>query len=144
MKQGWYKNVIALVLAVGPLGAMADIAVIVNPAYAAASASADDLSKVFLGKAQVIAGGGHLTPVDQPEGNAARVSFYDKVCNKNAAQLNAYWSRLIFTGQGQPPRVIEGGDGAVVDAVAKTADAIGYVSSTAVTASVKVLATFPN
>ncbi|HET8708036.1 MAG TPA: phosphate ABC transporter substrate-binding protein [Pseudomonadales bacterium] len=144
MKQGGYKKVIALALALGPLSAWADIAVIVNPGYSATSATADDLSKVFLGKADTIGGGAHLTPLDQPEGNASRTAFYEKVCNKNAAQLNAYWSRLIFTGQGQPPKVIEGGDAAVVDAVAKSADAIGYVSSTAVTASVKVLATFPN
>jgi len=144
MKQGWYKHMIALALAFGPISAWADVAVIVNPAYAATSATTGELSKVFLGKANALGGGGALVPVDQPEGNATRVSFYEKVCNKNAAQLNAYWSRLIFTGQGQPPKVVDGGDAAVVDAVSKSADAIGYVSSTAVTASVKVLATFPN
>ena len=137
------KRIIASLILVASGWAQADIAVVVNPAYAAASAGADDLSKLFLGKSDALAGGGHLTPVDQAEGVAARTVFYDKVCNKNAAQLNAYWSRLIFTGQGQPPKVIEGGDAAVVDYVAKTADGVGYVSSTAVNAKVKVIATFP-
>ncbi len=137
------KRIIASLIVVASGWAQADIAVVVNPAYAASAASAEDLSKLFLAKSDTVAGGGHLTPVDQTEGGAVRTAFYDKVCNKNAAQLNAYWSRLIFTGQGQPPKIIDGGDAAVVDFIAKTADAVGYVSSTAVNAKVKVIATFP-
>ncbi|HET8708038.1 MAG TPA: phosphate ABC transporter substrate-binding protein [Pseudomonadales bacterium] len=137
------KSMMAALLCAAASWANADIAVVVNPAYAASSASAEDLSKLFLSKADSVTGGGHLTPVDQPENAPARTVFYDKVCSKNPEQLNSYWSRLIFTGQGQPPKIIEGGDAAVVDYVSKTADAVGYVSATAVNAKVKVIATFP-
>ena len=122
--------------------AAADIAVIVHPTYAVATATSDDLSKLFLGKIDALPGGDRLIPLDQVEGGNARNSFYLKVANKNAAQLNAYWSRLIFTGQGQPPKAVES-DAVVLDLVAKNPSMIGYINSSAVTTAVKVIATFP-
>lgn len=122
--------------------AAADIAVIVHPSYTVASASPDDLSKLFLGKIDTLPGGERLIPLDQVEGSSARNTFYQKVANKNAAQLNAYWSRLIFTGQGQPPKAVEN-DSVVVDLVAKNPSMVGYVNTSQVNTAVKVVATFP-
>ncbi len=120
----------------------ADVAVVVHPTYNITAASADDLSKLFLGKIDVLPGGERLIPLDQAEGSVSRNAFYLKVANKNAAQLNAYWSRLIFTGQGQPPKAVEN-DAVVMDLVAKNPSMIGYVNSSQVNATVKVVATFP-
>lgn len=139
----YMKSIMASLLLGAASWANADIAVIVNPAYAVSAAAPDEISKLFLTKADSVGGGGHLTPVDQPEGNALRDAFYLKVCSKDPAQLNAYWSRLIFTGQGQPWKIIDGGDAAIVDFVSKSPEAVGYVSATAVNAKVKVIATFP-
>jgi len=120
---------------------VADIAVIVHPSYAVSNATGEELSRLFLGKADTLPGGDRLIPLDQVEGNPARNAFYLKVANKNAAQLNAYWSRLIFTGQGQPPKALES-DAVVVDLVSKNPSMVGYVNSSQVTTGVKVLATF--
>ena len=83
-----------------------------------------------------------MIPVDQNEGAATRGEFYKKVANKDAAQLNAYWSKLIFTGQGQPPKAV-GGDDAVIELVSKNPNMIGYVSGAATTSKVKVVAKVP-
>jgi hypothetical protein len=32
--------------------------------------------------------------------------FYTKVVGKTAAQMRAHWSKIIFTGRGQPPREV--------------------------------------
>lgn len=119
--------------------ASAEVVVIVNAASPISSASADDIAQVYLGKRSEL-GGNDVVPVDQSEGNAPRGVFYDKVVQKNESQLTAYWSRLIFTGKGSPPKQV-GGDADVVDAVAMDEEAVGYVDSSAVAEGVKVIYT---
>lgn len=119
--------------------ASAEVVVIVNAASPVSSASAGDIAQIYLGKRSDI-GGNTVVAVDQAEGNASRAVFYDKVVEKNPSQLNAYWSRLIFTGKGSPPRQV-GSDAEVADAVADDEEAIGYVDSSAVVEGVKVIYT---
>lgn len=120
--------------------AMADISVVVNPANANA-VSSDDLSRLFLGRASSFADGAKATPLNLAEGLAAREEFDSKVLSRSASQLKAYWSKLVFTGKGTPPKELAD-DAAVKAAVASDASAIGYISSASVDASVKVVATF--
>ena len=60
---------------------------------------------------------------------------------KSGSQYKAFWSKLVFTGKGKPPKEMSG-DAAVIAAVSANPDAIGYVSASAVTDAVKVIATF--
>ena len=63
---------------------------------------------------------------------------HKKVTGKDAAQMKAYWSQLMFTGKAQKPKKVAGDD-AVKKAVAATPGAIGYIDAAAVDASVKVV-----
>lgn len=119
--------------------ATAEVVVIVNAASPVASASADDIAQVFLGKSTEL-GGSEVVAVDQSEGNASRNVFYTKVVQKEPSQLTAYWSRLIFTGKGTPPKQV-GGDADVAEAVLDDESALGYVDSTAIIEGVKVIYT---
>ena len=118
----------------------AEISVIVNPANANAVA-ADDLSRLFLGRSSNFADGSKATPLNLSEGHAGRDEFDSKVLNRSSAQLKAYWSKLVFTGKGTPPKELTD-DAAVKAAVAADASAIGYISSASVDGSVKVVASF--
>lgn len=120
--------------------AQANIAVVVNPANANA-VSADDLNRLFLGRSASFADGSKATPLNLAEGQAARAEFDSKVLNRSAAQLKAYWSKLVFTGKGTPPKELAD-DSAVKVAVAADSSAIGYIDSSSVDSSVKVVATF--
>jgi hypothetical protein len=115
--------------------AQAEVAVIVKAGSAAAPSKAD-VANIFLGKDKSFKG------VDQKDWNPTKEKFYADVTSKNEAQLKSYWSGLVFTGKGQPLPA-EAGDSAVVAKVAGEADAIGYVDSSAVNDSVKVLFTLP-
>lgn len=121
-------------------GAVADIAVVVNPANSNA-VSADDLNRLFLGRASSFADGSKATPLNMAEGTPARDEFDSKVLSRSAAQLKAYWSKLVFTGKGTPPKELAD-DAAIKAAVAADSSAIGYISSSSVDASVKVVASF--
>ena len=132
---------VCLAALASPVMANADVAVIANPAFASDAVDAEDIKRLFLGKTKQLAGAG-ATPVDQKSGNAAWEHFYDSVVGKSASQLRAYWSRLVFTGKGKPPKTL-GGDEEIVAAVAGNETLIGYVDASAVTGDVKVLLTIP-
>lgn len=140
------KNTIKMVRLLSAAGflivsafASAEVVVIVNSASPVNSASADDIAQIFLGKRNEIAGA-TVVAVDQTEGNASRAVFYEKVVQKSGSQLNAYWSRLIFTGKGAPPQQV-GSDSEVAEAVIEDEEAIGYIDSSAVVDGVKVIYT---
>ncbi|MFM8455083.1 MAG: phosphate ABC transporter substrate-binding protein, partial [Gammaproteobacteria bacterium] len=103
----------------------------------AGSASSDEVSRVFLGKSSSL-GGASVTPVDQSSGSASREAFYKAVVGKSGGELKSYWARQTFTGKGQPPKE-RGDDRAVKAYVASNPGAVGYVDSSVVDASVKVI-----
>ena len=132
--------VVVLLSSVFVAKSWAEVAVIVHPSVAD-TASSKDISRIFLGKSKSLPGGQRVTPVSLAEGNAATDEFNDKVLGKSASQLKSYWSKLIFTGKGQPPSEL-GSDADVVAKVSSDPNSIGYVSTASVTDAVKVLATF--
>ena len=119
----------------------AEIAVIVSSNNYNDSLDKDNISRVFLGKTKKFPDGGQAVPVDQKAGSSARESFNTNVLGKSSSQLKAYWSRLIFTGKGTPPKE-SGDDLAVKKLVAENPNLIGYVNSETVDGSVKVVYKF--
>lgn len=117
-----------------PALACAEVVVIVHPSVSV-TATKDDAANLFLAKSTTL-GGVALTPVDQEEGSDSREEFYQAAVGKSQAQMNAYWSRIVFTGKGQPPRAV-GDDDAVKEAVAKNKSLIGYIDSGSLDGSVK-------
>lgn len=140
------KKTIRLLAAILVMGmtsfSWAEIAVIVHPSTGFSSLTEDDVSRIFLGKSKSFPGGAQAVPVNQNEGTATREKFNEAVCKKNASQYKAYWSQLVFTGKGTPPK--DAGDDAAVKAlVAANPNMIGYVDAAAVDASVKVVFKVP-
>ena len=117
--------------------ASAEIAIVVNPANGNAVDVAE-IKRIFLGKQSSFADGSPAVALDQAEGSAPVAEFNEKVLNRSASQLKAYWSKLIFTGKGQPPEKVAG-DADVLKMVAGSPDKIGYVDSASVDGSVKVI-----
>ena len=122
--------------------ALAGVAVIVNPGNSEASLGEKEIKKIFLGKSSKFPGGKPAAPVDQSEESAVRTEFARKVLKKSASKLAAYWSKMIFSGKGVPPKKV-GNDADVIKHVANNPNAIGYVDSGAVNDSVKVVLTIP-
>jgi ABC-type phosphate transport system substrate-binding protein len=118
--------------------AQAQVAVIVNPKNASATMTADQVSSIFLGKSNALPSGATAAVVDQSESAAVREHFYTKVTGKQAAQVKAAWSRLVFSGKATPPKELAS-SAEVKKFVAANADAIGYIEKSAVDGSVKVV-----
>lgn len=120
--------------------AIADVAVIVHPSNGDAMTK-EDIQKIYLGKTKTFPGGKDATAYDQTEGSAIRVEFLGKVVDKDEAQMKAFWSRLIFTGKGVPPKIVAN-DAEVKAAIKGDPNGIGFVDVISVDDSVKVVATF--
>ncbi|MCK7580103.1 MAG: phosphate ABC transporter substrate-binding protein [Chromatiales bacterium] len=134
--------VAAAVLSLGTsIAAQAALAIIAHPGNSISGISADDAQRIFLGKTGEFANGRRATPVDQTAG-ASRAKFLKSVIQKDEGELKAYWSKLMFSGRGQPPKEV-GDDAAVKAWVAGNPDAIGYVDGKFVDGSVKVLLIIP-
>ncbi|MEH6447198.1 MAG: phosphate ABC transporter substrate-binding protein [Oleispira sp.] len=121
--------------------ANAEISVIVsnnNPNTAIDQAT---VGKIFLGKTKSFPDGSQAVPIDQDDGAAARNAFNSTILGKSSSQLKSYWSRLIFTGKGTPPKQ-SGNDAAVKQLVANNPNIIGYVDSSVVDDTVKVVHKF--
>lgn len=121
--------------------AFAEVAVIVSAQNPNISLDKTDIEQIFLGKKSTFPNGDKAVPVDQAENSAVRDEFNQKALGKNASQLKAYWSRLIFTGKGTPPKE-SGNDADVIALVAQNPNLVGYVDSSAVDSSVKVMIKF--
>jgi ABC-type phosphate transport system substrate-binding protein len=134
------SSLLAAGIAMTSTVALADVVVVVSAKSAAAGLNAEQVSQIFLGKASNFPSGGAAVPVDQAESSPLREEFYTKVAQKNGAQVKAYWSKLIFTGKGQPPKEVAS-SAEVKKALAENPNAIGYIDKAAVDASVKVVLT---
>lgn len=121
----------------GPV-AGAEVVVVMSSKSDVEGLTVAQVSQIFLAKSSSLPGGGAATPIDQEEGSAVRDAFYSKVARKDAAQMKAYWSQLLFTGRAQRPKRVAG-DAAVKQAVAADPGAIGYIDAGAVDGSVKVV-----
>ncbi len=122
--------------------AHAALAIIVHPSTNMSGITADQAADIYLGKSGVFPNGQRVTPVDQVSSSPARQKFYKTVVKKDGSTLKVYWSKLLFTGKGQPPREI-GDDAEMKSWVASNPDAIGYVDGKFVDSTVKVLLIIP-
>lgn len=135
--------VTATVLSLGiSIAAQAAVAIVAHPSNSVSGIRADDAQRIFLGKTGEFANGRRAAPVDQTPGTASRVKFMKTVIQKSEDELKGYWSKLMFSGKGQPPREV-GDDAAVKAWVASNPEAIGYIDGKFVDGSVKVLFIIP-
>lgn len=116
--------------------ALADVVVIVNP-LGPDYLSQAQVSKLYLGKSKSLPGQGKAYIIDMTDDSDTKREFHSKVTHKNAAQLQAYWSRLIFTGKGKPPHTVRTPE-LILLLVSGKANAIAYVDEAFVDDRVKI------
>ena len=116
----------------------AEIVVIVAANSPIVALSPAQVSEIFLCKSAVFPGGAAVVPLDQAEGSSIRLEFYGKTTGKTPELLKAYSSKMIFTGQGEPPREVADSE-KIKKLVANNPHYIGYIDKNAVDASVKTV-----
>jgi ABC-type phosphate transport system substrate-binding protein len=116
-----------------------DVVPVVSAKSPITSLNAAQVADIFLGKTNRFPDGSPAVPIDLAEDAPERERFYAQYTGKSPAQVKAYWSKIIFTGRGQPPRQASTGR-EMKKMVAENPNAIGYIDSNLVDSSVRVLA----
>ena len=114
----------------------ADLVVIVSAKSPITSMRADQVAAIFLGQTARFPDGAEAVPLDQRIGSPLRDEFYARVASKTPVLVKAYWSKMVFTGRGQPPAELQD-SAAVRRKVAENPDLIGYIDRSALDASVR-------
>lgn len=130
--------VIGLALSLGAGAAVADVVAVVSAKSPVTALSKNQVVDIFLGKTSRFPNGEQAVPIDKVEGSAARDEFYTRYADKSTAQIKAYWSKIIFTDRGQPPKEVA--DGAELKKrIVENPNAIGYIEQNQMDSSMKVL-----
>lgn len=116
----------------------AEIVVVVNPKSGVEKLSRDEVVNIFLGRFRQLPSGIAALPVDLPAGQPEKSAFYRQLVNKELAEINAYWARLMFSGRTAPPKQAASVDDAI-GYVGATPGAIGYVDRARVDGRVRVV-----
>jgi ABC-type phosphate transport system substrate-binding protein len=120
-----------------PYFANAELVLVVHPSNDAAI-DAKTAQRIFLGKENKFSNGKEALPINQVPDSASRATFDTTTLERSSSQVAAYWSKLVFTGKGIPPKEVNN-DAEVIAIVADNQNAVGYVDSSAVTGAVKAI-----
>ena len=112
--------------------------VIVNQNSSVSSLTKDQISKLFLKKVTRFTDGTTALPVDLVSDSSVRQAFSEDIHGQSVASVRKYWQKQIFSGRGVPPTE-KPNDQEVIAYVAANPGAIGYVSASTQTGSVKVI-----
>lgn len=110
------------------LAARADVYVVVHAANPVRSLSHKELVDLYMGRSRVFPHGDLALPFDLARDSALRERFYRGLTGMSLAQVNSYWSRLMFTGQTLPPAALQT-EAEVMAIVKRNSNAIGYLGT---------------
>jgi ABC-type phosphate transport system substrate-binding protein len=116
----------------------AEPVVIVNLQSGVERLTRDEVTNLFMGRQKRLPSGIVALPVEQAQPAGTRARFYQLLVRKDLPDINAYWARLFFSGQAQPPRQAHSA-AEVLELVAGNRGAIGVVDGALVDRRVRVV-----
>jgi ABC-type phosphate transport system substrate-binding protein len=124
------RALILIFLLASTASAEPDITIIANSKNDMGPLTRKQIADIYLGRITSLPNGSVPLPLDYQGDSLVRTHFYQSITGKNMAQINAYWARLSFTGQANPPRRLAD-KAAILQVVEKNQDALGYVDNLA-------------
>jgi len=115
----------------------AEVAVIAHPSVPADQLDRTSLFDVYSGDIQEWANGAPIVLIDLKPKTDIKEAFYDYL-GKSASRMKSIWMKNMLTGEGQPPVSVESQE-AILERVASTPGAVGYIDRRLVTDQVITL-----
>jgi hypothetical protein len=116
-----------------------DVVLVANKGVQISQITTADLRAIFMGTKTRFSDGSHAVPVTLKGGPAHEV-FLRNYVGEGPEEFRSQWRKVVFTGQGAMPRAFDS-ESALIEYVAATPGAVGYVSRVSPQDNVKVLAT---
>lgn len=105
----------------------ADIYVVVNATNPQQTLTQKEVADLFTGRSRGFRNGDFALAFNLPRDGDPHAEFYKGLTGMSPAQINSYWSRLMFTGQTLPPQSLPD-ETAMADIVRRNSSAIGYLT----------------
>jgi ABC-type phosphate transport system substrate-binding protein len=115
----------------------ADYAVVVHPENTS-EIDQQLVKRIFLGKETAFSNGQVVKVITHSPTSAIRAEFDEAVLQRRTAAVDAYWSKLVFTGRGTMPQTASS-DQEVIDLILQNKNAIGFIDTSSVNSDVKVV-----
>jgi len=125
------------ILTLGHRATAQDVIIVVNKGTSISEISLGQLRDIFTGARSRFNNGGRALPV-LLKGGAVHEVFLHHYVGDSPEEFRLRWRKAIFTGQGSMPREFAT-EGAMLEYVAATPGAIGYVSRVVDPQAVKVV-----
>lgn len=130
------RIILTLALLISNLTVQAEeVVVIGNSKNDAKLLAPNEVQDIYMGRKRSFPNGKMALPLDHA---SLRPAFYEKLANRPIEQINAYWARIMFSGQASPPMILPD-DEAVIKAVTENEGAIGYIMKTSLKEHLQVL-----
>ncbi len=130
------KSWMILALLTLPMMGTAELVVVVGSNSGVTTLTENEVRQLFSGQLKTV-GGKRLQPLDLPSNSGDRDAFYAKLMGRSPEQMRAYWTRLIFTGQGKPPREVANAQ--ELTGLVGSGEYIGYLPAEAAVGNIRVL-----
>ncbi len=134
-----YKFFIAAFLFFIAVNLSAQVAVIANKSVPENAVNISKVTDIYSLKAKTWSDGKAIVPLTLKSDNDASNKFFGAI-GKSSMEMKKVWMKLQLTGEGQAPEGV-GSEEDLLNKVASTPGAIGFVSAGKATDKVKVLLT---
>lgn len=134
------KTLLSLILLSLSVFATADIVVVVPKSSETQKLNSSEVANIFLSRTNRFPNGDRSYPIEL-KGHGIRSHFYESISGKTPNQLSAYWTTLVFTGKGRPPKSYQDVN-KLIDHMRNDPRAIAYLNKEQVTETMKIVYTF--
>lgn len=120
------------------LKASNDFVVVAHPQAGIEKMSKDEVINIYMGRNRKLPSGITAQPLDITSPLGEKANFYFVMVNKELSEISSYWARLLFSGQGSPPKQIGTAEQAL-EIVSTSKGAIAYIDRKKIDRRVKVI-----
>ncbi|MBU2877408.1 MULTISPECIES: hypothetical protein [Aliiglaciecola] len=107
--------------------AHADFYIVVNANNPQQNMTKKEVVNLFMGRSRGFSNGDFALVFDLPRDDPNSAAFYKALTGWSMAQVNSYWSRLMFSGQSMPPQPLPN-EKAMIDILKRNPSGIGWLS----------------
>lgn len=118
-----------------------NLVVVVNKDNPTVQLSRSQLIDLYMGKYVAFPDGSKAQPLDIDNGQNLKEAFYRELVGMPLNRVNAYWSRVKFSGRVRPP-IQQNDEQEAIHVVANSNSAIAYIQSNNLTDDMKVVYRF--
>lgn len=133
---------LSALLALGTGQAAAELVVVTGPKSGVDRLSKQEVIFLFMGRWRLLPSGIQAMPIDQAIDSPERADFYHRLVNKEASEIKAYWSRLVFSGGSRPPYAAESRE-ELIRLLNSNPGAIGYLDRSQIDGRLRIVFEFP-